>query len=51
VIGLPFEVPEEKRMRDFLETIEDENVPVTLRQSKGCDIQAACGQLAGRINK
>jgi 23S rRNA (adenine2503-C2)-methyltransferase len=51
VIGLPFEVPEEKRMRDFLKTIEDKNVPVTLRQSKGCDIQAACGQLAGRINK
>jgi 23S rRNA (adenine2503-C2)-methyltransferase len=51
VIGLPFEVPEEKRMRDFLKTIEDKNVPLTLRQSKGCDIQAACGQLAGRINK
>jgi len=51
VIGLPFEVPEEKRMRDFLKTIEDKKVPVTLRQSKGCDIQAACGQLAGRINK
>ncbi len=51
VIGLPFEVPDKKRILNFLKTIEDKNVSVTLRQSKGCDILAACGQLAGRINR
>lgn len=46
VIGLPFEVPEEGRVLDFRRKLEDKGVPVTLRHSKGRDIQAACGQLA-----
>jgi len=32
----------------FLRTLENMNVSATLRRSRGADIQAACGQLAGR---
>ncbi len=46
VIGLPFDVPEKSRLEDFLGKLEDKGIPVTLRDSKGRDIQAACGQLA-----
>jgi len=46
VIGLAFEVPEEGRVLDFRRKLEAGGVPVTLRHSKGRDIQAACGQLA-----
>ncbi|MGA2585413.1 MAG: 23S rRNA (adenine(2503)-C(2))-methyltransferase RlmN [Candidatus Aminicenantales bacterium] len=49
VIGLPFETPEERRIGDFTRMLEEKNVPVTLRRSKGRDIQAACGQLAGKL--
>jgi 23S rRNA (adenine2503-C2)-methyltransferase len=48
VQGLPYEVPAEDKIRLFVQRLEERNVPVTLRQSKGTDIQAACGQLAGR---
>jgi 23S rRNA (adenine2503-C2)-methyltransferase len=46
--GLPYQVPAEEKIRLFLERLEETNVSVTLRHSKGSDIQAACGQLAGR---
>jgi len=49
VSGLPFAVPEKKRIQDFLRRLEEKNVPATLRQSKGRDIRAACGQLAGSL--
>lgn len=48
VQGLPYEVPAEDKIRLFVQRLEERNVPVTLRHSKGTDIQAACGQLAGR---
>jgi 23S rRNA (adenine2503-C2)-methyltransferase len=51
VPGLPYEVPNEKGIQFFLSRLEEKKIPVTLRRSKGADIQAACGQLAGRINK
>jgi len=46
VAGLPFEVPEESRVEAFERALEVRGVPVTRRDSKGRDIQAACGQLA-----
>jgi 23S rRNA (adenine2503-C2)-methyltransferase len=46
VAGLPFEVPEESRVEEFKRRLEERGIPVTLRESKGRDIQAACGQLA-----
>ena len=48
VQGLPYEVPAEDKIRLFVQRLEERNVSVTLRHSKGSDIQAACGQLAGR---
>jgi 23S rRNA (adenine2503-C2)-methyltransferase len=37
-----------ERVEAFRARLEQKNVPVTLRRSKGGDIRAACGQLAGR---
>ncbi len=47
VPGLPFQTPSETEVLAFLKRLEEVGVPVTLRHSKGRDIQAACGQLAG----
>ncbi len=48
VCGLDFKVPSKKAIARFMEILEEKKVGVTLRRSKGQDIQAACGQLAGR---
>lgn len=57
VEGLPWRRPSEPAQRAFLAALQKQKVPVTLRQEKGHDIDAACGQLrlkterelAGRI--
>ena len=48
VRGLEFAPPSEAAQRRFLEALEKAGARATLRESKGKDIQAACGQLAGR---
>ena len=48
VQGLEFQPPSEADQERFLKSLERESVRATLRESKGRDIQAACGQLAGR---
>ena len=48
VCGLEFQPPSRNRATQFLEWLEDKGAHVTLRRSKGLDIQAACGQLAVR---
>jgi len=48
VCGLDFKVPSKKAIARFMEILEEKKVGVTLRRSKGQDIQAVCGQLAGR---
>ncbi len=45
--GIKFEPPDPARVQAFVAAVEAKKVPVTLRQSKGREIQAACGQLAG----
>ncbi len=40
---------EKKTTEDFLNYIQNKNLVVTLRKSKGQDINAACGQLANKI--
>lgn len=42
-----FSPPSEKRVQEFMETTRKLPIPVMLRNSKGDDIQGACGQLAG----
>ena len=51
VEGLSFEMPSEAEVARFKRGLEERKVNVTLRQSKGADIAAACGQLAGRIKR
>ena len=50
VKGMPFEKPTPKTMRDFKEYLEARNLVVNVRNSKGEDISAACGQLANKSN-
>ena len=45
--GGPFERPDDGRVADFLEWIKPLASPVIVRWSRGVDIDAACGQLAG----
>ncbi len=47
VPGLEFAPPEEAAMKEFIRWLEERRVHVTERRSKGSDIAAACGQLAG----
>jgi 23S rRNA (adenine2503-C2)-methyltransferase len=45
VEGLPWQRPSEEVCEDFLDALEKQKVPATLRREKGGDIDAACGQL------
>jgi len=47
VCGLGLEPPSKSGIGRFRKRLEEKRARVTLRQSKGLDIQAACGQLAG----
>ncbi len=47
VPGLEFAPPEDAAMKEFVRWLEERRVQVTERRSKGADIAAACGQLAG----
>jgi 23S rRNA (adenine2503-C2)-methyltransferase len=45
VEGLPWQRPDEAVCESFLDALEQQKVPATLRREKGHDIDAACGQL------
>jgi len=44
---LPFRRPPQERIEEFQKILLDRNYTVCIRYSKGADIGAACGQLAG----
>lgn len=46
VEGLHFERTSEERLNRFIQVLVEEGVTVTVRRSRGEDIDAACGQLA-----
>jgi 23S rRNA (adenine2503-C2)-methyltransferase len=48
VEGLPFRRPSEARLEAFIQALVARGVTVTVRRSRGEDINAACGQLAIR---
>jgi len=48
VAGIDHKGPDEPAVRTFIQWLEERKVRVTERRSKGTDIAAACGQLAGR---
>jgi len=51
VAGQEFIPPPAETNKLFLRRLEEKGVNATLRRSKGADIQAACGQLAGKMEK
>lgn len=51
VEGCDFRVPSEAEVARFKRRLEERKVGTTLRLSKGADIAAACGQLAGRFRE
>lgn len=51
VPGLTFVPPPKEASQRFLKRLRERGVTGTLRRSKGVDIQAACGQLAGKIRQ
>lgn len=48
VVGKPYKTPSKKKQRDFYNLLKEKNVNVTLRETKGQDIAAACGQLKAK---
>lgn len=48
VKGIDFGKPDTNKVRAFIQFLESRNLVVNLRKSKGKDIDAACGQLAGK---
>jgi 23S rRNA (adenine2503-C2)-methyltransferase len=50
VPGKPYRRPSEQEVADFIRLLYPRCPTVTLRESKGADIQAACGQLRGEEN-
>jgi 23S rRNA (adenine2503-C2)-methyltransferase len=51
VEGQKFKTPTDAELARFMRWLEERKVGTTLRQSKGGDIAAACGQLAGRFKE
>ncbi|MBU0478838.1 23S rRNA (adenine(2503)-C(2))-methyltransferase RlmN [bacterium] len=51
VPGLGFQPPSKKDIDIFMSRLVQGRIKVTRRESKGKDIQAACGQLAGRLKQ
>jgi 23S rRNA (adenine2503-C2)-methyltransferase len=50
-IGSPYQRPSVKSMELFQKTLLDKGLFCTIRESKGLDISAACGQLREQSNK
>jgi 23S rRNA (adenine2503-C2)-methyltransferase len=49
VSGLGFRKSSTERIRQFAAWLEEKNMVVNIRMSRGRDIDAACGQLAGKM--
>tara|TARA_B100001250_G_scaffold8321_1_gene6993 strand:- start:1610 stop:2647 length:1038 start_codon:yes stop_codon:yes gene_type:complete len=48
-IGGQFERPSDQKIEKFIKVLKNVNFPVTIRWSKGVDIDAGCGQLVTNI--
>jgi len=49
--GSPFKRPSKETIQIFHNYLENKNMTVIIRSSKGSDISAACGQLKGKVEK
>ena len=48
VIGKTYKTPSKKKQKKFYNLLKEKNINVTLRETKGQDIAAACGQLKAK---
>jgi 23S rRNA (adenine2503-C2)-methyltransferase len=48
VEGTDYQQADEERLQAYIQALEQARIPVTVRRSRGKDIDAACGQLANR---
>lgn len=48
VVGIPYKKPSPEIVTDFGSFLENKNLIVNIRRSRGTDIAAACGQLANK---
>jgi 23S rRNA (adenine2503-C2)-methyltransferase len=48
--GSGFTTSPRERIRGFAHTLQDAGIVATIRKTRGQDIDAACGQLAGQVN-
>lgn len=51
VAGTDLKEPDAERIQKFCEYLEREHIPVSIRESKGRDIDGACGQLRAKYQK
>jgi 23S rRNA (adenine2503-C2)-methyltransferase len=51
VDGVDFKAGKKEKLSEFVAFLESKNLIVNIRQSKGSDIDASCGQLACKIKK
>ena len=51
VAGMDFEEPSEKAINSFCRVLENKNIPYTRRYRRGRDLNAACGQLATKLDE
>ena len=49
VDGVDYEKASNKNTENFMSYLEEKNIIVNLRKSKGKDIAAACGQLVNKL--
>lgn len=47
--GAPYAAPSRERVRAFQQILMDAGIVATIRKTRGDDIDAACGQLAGQV--
>ena len=48
VLGKPYITPSKRKQKEFFNILKNRNINVTLRETKGQDIAAACGQLKAK---
>ena len=47
-MGKPYVTPSKRKQKEFFNLLKNKNINVTLRETKGHDIAAACGQLKAK---
>ena len=51
VEGIPYQAPSSEHTANFRDILVTSGIPTTVRKTRGEDIDAACGQLAGQLHQ